>query len=75
MQERDEELTEVVESRDQHFKPRENSRSISPGEISNDKGESDGEEEEGMIGPDIGLAFRKQREEWEVQEELNKQRT
>jgi Domain of unknown function (DUF4078) len=73
LKEQDEELTDVAESRDQQVNPnREASRPRSPGEISEDgKSDSDGE----VIGPDIGLAFMKQREDWEMQEEVNKQHT
>jgi hypothetical protein len=67
VKQQDEELTEVAKSREQQS-AREKSRSKSPGEISN------GNEGE-MIGPDIGLAFMEQKNQWEKQEELNKERT
>jgi hypothetical protein len=65
----DEELEEIVESRDQQQTiKRESSSSRSSGELSN---ESEGE----MIGPDIGLAFLEQKKQWEKQEDLNKERS
>lgn len=69
VQEQDEDLADVAESRDQQSQfVREPSRPRSPGEISI---ESEGE----MIGPDIGLAFLEQKKQWDKQEELNKERT
>jgi hypothetical protein len=65
----DEELEEIVESRDQQQAiKRDSSSSRSSGELSN---ESEGE----MIGPDIGLAFLEQKKQWEKQEDLNKERS
>lgn len=70
VKEQDEELTEVAESRDQQVdQTKEDSRSSkSNGELSDDENES-------VYGPDVGLQFIKQREEWQKQEELNKERT
>lgn len=70
VQEQDEDLHNVAESRDQQVDQKEeNSRSSkSTGEISEDENES-------VYGPDVGLQFMKQREEWQKQEELNKERT
>lgn len=63
---------EVVEIRVEKTSPhRDGSKSPeSSGEISEGSRDS-----ETMIGPDIGLQFMKQREDWEKQEELNKERT
>lgn len=69
VKEQDEDLTDVVESREQNSKR--DGKSRSPGEIS--KEESNSEEE--MIGPDIGLAFMKQKQEWQIQEDINQQGT
>lgn len=64
VKEQDREMS-VAESR--HQEDREPSRSTSSGEVSN-------ESEEEIIGPDIGLAFLEQKNQWEKQEEENKER-
>lgn len=71
VKEQDDELSNVVESREEQIDPnRDAPRSPSSGEIS-----EDGDDDEPFIGPDIGLQFLKQREDWQKQEELNKERT
>ena len=66
VKEQDREMS-VSESR--HEDVRESSRSSSSsGEVSNDS-------EEETIGPDIGLAFLEQKNQWETQEGLNKERS
>lgn len=67
MKQQDEELSNVVESREEQEDPNKNAPSSpsSASEIS----------DEGEIGPDIGLQFMKQREDWKKQEELNAERT
>lgn len=70
VKEQDEELTEVAESRDQQVdQTEENSKS------SENSGELSEDEKESVYGPDVGLQFMKQREDWQKQEELNKERT
>lgn len=65
VKQQDDELSNVVESREQQ--PHHNIEAVkSPAEESNESEE---------IGPDIGLQFMKQREEWQQQEEINKERT
>lgn len=70
VKQQDEELSNVVESRENQEDPNRNAPSplSSVGEISDDG-------DEPMIGPDIGLQFIKQREDWKKQEELNAERT
>lgn len=67
----DEDLTETVESREEQARPAapETESDSSDGSISSSESEQ-GE----VIGPDIGLQFKKQREKWEEQDELNRLR-
>lgn len=71
VKQQDEELSNVVESREEQINPNKNAISSS----SSSAGEVSDEEDEPMIGPDIGLQFMKQREDWKKQEELNAERT
>lgn len=69
----DEDLSEAVEAREEQAKPAQKPESdSSDGSVTSS--EKEDEEEEAMIGPDIGLQFKKQREQWEEQDELNRQR-
>lgn len=61
----------MVEAREQQIDPNRDAAPASPqstGELSDGDNES-------LIGPDIGLQFMKQREEWQKQENLNKERS
>lgn len=70
VKEQDDEMSNVVETREEQTDPNkdasDSSRSV--GELSEDSDDS-------IVGPDIGLQFLKQRENWSKQEELNKERT
>lgn len=63
-------MLNVVETREEQIDPNRDAPGSpeSTGELSEDDSEP-------PIGPDIGLQFLKQREEWEKQEDLNKERT
>ena len=69
VKEQDEELSDVVETREEQINPNRDAPDSpqSTGELSDDS--------EPPIGPDIGLQFMKQREDWQKQEEMNKERT
>lgn len=71
VKEQDEDLQDVAESRDQQTdqKRAESKSPKSVGEISDDSNDN-----ESMIGPDVGLQFLKQRDEWQKQEDLNTER-
>lgn len=69
IKEQDSDLKEEVESREEQADPNKDAPSPrSAGQISDDS------DNETMIGPDIGLQFLKQREKWQEQEEVNKER-
>lgn len=75
----DADLTEAVESREEQAKPVQPQEPAeeesSDGSISSSENDNKHEvEEEEIIGPDIGLQFRKQRDQWEEQDEVNRQR-
>jgi hypothetical protein len=69
MKDQDEQLVDVAESRDQQ-----DTTHRSPSVSSESSGEISDDDKGSFIGPDIGLQFMKQREEWEKQEEVNKER-
>lgn len=70
IKEQDSDLKNEVESRDQQADVSKDVPSPkSVGQISEDSSDH-----ETIIGPDIGLQFLKQREEWQQQEEINKER-
>lgn len=70
IKEQDNDLKDEVESREQQVDADKDVPSPkSVGQISDDSSDH-----ETIIGPDIGLQFLKQREEWQQQEEINKER-
>lgn len=67
----DDDLKEEAEARNQQM---DSSNREAPSPKSLGQLPNDGSDHETIIGPDIGLQFLKQREEWQKQEEINKER-
>lgn len=70
----DADLSSVAESRTDQLNPNREESSPEPDRSKEENLSSDNDDTESFIGPDVGLQFLKQREEWQEQEELNAQR-